>query len=64
MQQSGASSMLSPDEEEEEEMPSKVWARRMTNAAGTLTDWGAMGVYRGVTWGSGYNSLLASQLSW
>lgn len=36
MQQSSASSTLSPDKEEE--MPSKVWARCMTNVAGTLTD--------------------------
>lgn len=55
MQRSGASSTLSPEEEEveeeekeeekeEKEMPSQVWTRCMTNVASTLTDWGVVGV--------------------
>lgn len=57
MQQSSASSTLSPEEEEkqekekeeekeekEEKIPSKIWAGCMTKAVGTLTDWGDVGV--------------------
>lgn len=57
MQQSSASSTLSPEEEEkqekekeeekeekEEKIPSEIWAGCMTKAVGTLTDWGDVGV--------------------